>query len=47
MSAAIAAIAADGPVTIIDPHAVNKSYPGFYEDYVRLSSNKSSSIEAF
>lgn len=38
MSAAIAAIRAEGPITIIDPYAVKKSYPGFYEDFEGLSS---------
>ena len=36
MSAAIAAIRADGPVVIKDPMAVQKSYPGFYEDLKNL-----------
>lgn len=36
MSAAIAAIAASGCVTIKGAEAVNKSYPGFFEDYKKL-----------
>ncbi|MBR5057188.1 MAG: 3-phosphoshikimate 1-carboxyvinyltransferase, partial [Clostridiales bacterium] len=36
MAAAIAAIAADGPVWIKDPGAVEKSYPSFFADYLNL-----------
>ena len=36
MSAAIAAIGCEGPVTIRGAQAVNKSYPGFWDDYARL-----------
>ena len=36
MSAAIAATACEGPVTILGAEAVQKSYPGFFEDFVRL-----------
>ena len=36
MSSAIAATIADGEVTILDAHCVNKSYPGFWEDYRTL-----------
>ena len=36
MSAAIAAIACRGPVTILGAEAVEKSYPAFWEDYRRL-----------
>ena len=36
MSAAIGAIAADGPVTIENAEAVAKSYPNFWEDYAAL-----------
>lgn len=36
MSAAIAATVADGPVTIIGAHCVNKSYPSFWEEYRKL-----------
>lgn len=36
MSAAIAATAAQGPVTIKGYEAVNKSYPSFFEDWVKL-----------
>ena len=33
MTAAVLSIACSGPVTIVDPLAVNKSYPTFYEDF--------------
>lgn len=33
MAAAVAAVRADGPVTITDAQAVGKSYPGFFDDY--------------
>ena len=36
MAAAIAATAADGPVTILDSQAVNKSYPDFFRDFEKL-----------
>ncbi len=36
MSAAVAAIACDGPVTVYGAQAVNKSYPAFWADYARL-----------
>ena len=36
MSAAIAAIACDEPVTIVGAEAVEKSYPAFFEDYKKL-----------
>lgn len=36
MSAAIAATAADGPVTILGAECVSKSYPSFWEDFARL-----------
>lgn len=36
MSAAIAATAAQGPVTILGAECVSKSYPGFWEEYKRL-----------
>ena len=36
MAAAIAATVADGPVTITDSQAVNKSYPGFFDEFTRL-----------
>ena len=39
MSAAIAAIAANGPVTILNADCVNKSYPKFWEEYRRLGGN--------
>ena len=36
MAAAIAATAADSPVTITDCEAVNKSYPDFFRDFEKL-----------
>lgn len=36
MSAAIAALRCENPVTILGAEAVNKSYPAFFEDYQRL-----------
>lgn len=36
MSAAIAALRCEHPVTILGTEAVNKSYPAFFEDYQRL-----------
>lgn len=36
MSAAIAATVADGPVTIVGAECVSKSYPTFWEEYVKL-----------
>ncbi len=36
MAAAIAAVTADGPVTILGSQCVAKSYPGFWEDYKQL-----------
>jgi len=36
MAAAIAALRADGPVTIEDAEAINKSYPAFYKDLQTL-----------
>lgn len=36
MSAAVAALACTGPVTVMQAQAVRKSYPGFWEDYNRL-----------
>ena len=36
MAAAIAAIRADGPVTISDYQAIEKSYPTFFRDYQRV-----------
>jgi len=36
MAAAVAACAADGPVTILGAEAVEKSYPSFWEEYKRL-----------
>jgi 3-phosphoshikimate 1-carboxyvinyltransferase len=36
MSLAVAAIAADGPVTIVGHEAVRKSYPHFFDDYRAL-----------
>jgi 3-phosphoshikimate 1-carboxyvinyltransferase len=39
MSAAIAATVCKKPVTILNAEAVNKSYPRFWEEYVRLGGN--------
>ena len=39
MAAAIAAIKADGPVTILGADCVRKSYPTFWEEYKRLGGN--------
>ena len=39
MSAAIAATVATGPVTVINAHSVNKSYPSFWAEYRRLGGN--------
>ncbi len=36
MAAAIASLGTTGPVEILDPMAVTKSYPGFYEDFAKL-----------
>ena len=36
MSAAVASIIADGPVTICGAECVNKSYPGFFDDFAAL-----------
>ena len=36
MALAIAAIKTDGPIRIIGAEAINKSYPTFFEDYVKL-----------
>ena len=36
MASAIAALRCSGPVAIEDPFAVNKSYPGFFEDLLRI-----------
>ena len=36
MSAAVAATACEGPVTILGVEAVNKSYPGFWRDFEAL-----------
>ena len=36
MSAAVAAIACEGPVTILGSQAADKSYPAFFEDYKKL-----------
>jgi 3-phosphoshikimate 1-carboxyvinyltransferase len=36
MSAAIAALGADGYISITEADAINKSYPGFYEDLKKL-----------
>lgn len=39
MAAAMAALRADGPVTILGADAVKKSYPSFFEVYHRLGGN--------
>ena len=39
MSAAIAAIHACAPITILQAESVKKSYPGFWEEYRRLGGN--------
>ena len=39
MAAAIAATVCTEPVTILDAHAVKKSYPRFWEEYGRLGGN--------
>ena len=39
MAAAIAATNASGPVTVTDAQCVEKSYPGFWEDYQMLGGN--------
>ncbi len=39
MAAAVAATAADGPVTVLGAQCVAKSYPGFWEDLRRLGGN--------
>lgn len=36
MALAVAALRADGPVTISDAESIRKSYPAFFEDYNRL-----------
>ena len=36
MAAAIAATAANGPVTILGAHCVAKSYPAFWDEYIKL-----------
>lgn len=36
MAAAVAALGADGPVTISDCESVSKSYPAFFDDFERL-----------
>lgn len=40
MAAAVAAIRADGPVTITGAQAVEKSYPLFWEDYMTLCASR-------
>lgn len=39
MTEAVASVIADGEITIIDAQAVNKSYPGFWEDFVSLGAS--------
>ena len=35
-ASAIAALGADGPVSVTDAQAVSKSYPGFFTDFAKL-----------
>lgn len=37
MAAAVAALNADGAMEIADAQAINKSYPGFYDDLKKLN----------
>ncbi|HRN56434.1 MAG TPA: 3-phosphoshikimate 1-carboxyvinyltransferase, partial [Agriterribacter sp.] len=39
MACAVAALRAEGPTTIEEAGAVSKSYPGFYEDLIKLGAN--------
>ena len=39
MAAAIASTVADGPVTILGAHCVAKSYPAFWDEFLRLGGN--------
>jgi len=39
MAISAAALRCDHAVTVTDAHSVNKSYPAFYEDYIRLGGN--------
>jgi len=39
MACAVAALKADGPVTIEDAEAIDKSYPDFYKDIQKLGAN--------
>lgn len=39
MALAVAALCADGPVTITDAQSIRKSYPSFFEDYNQLGGN--------
>lgn len=39
MSMAVAALACRGPVEISDAESVQKSWPGFFEDYAQLGGN--------
>lgn len=36
MSAAIAAVKSRGPITVLGAQSVNKSYPEFWEHYIKL-----------
>jgi len=40
MTAAILSLISEGPVTITDAGAVKKSYPGFYEDFLKLENRR-------
>lgn len=39
MALAVASIKASGPVTLLNPEVVNKSYPTFFKEYSRLGGN--------
>jgi len=40
MMGGILATQAEGPISIIDPEAINKSYPAFFEDLNQISTQK-------
>lgn len=44
MASAIAAVVADGPVTILGAHCVQKSYPAFWDVYRKLGGNYEQSL---
>jgi 3-phosphoshikimate 1-carboxyvinyltransferase len=39
MASAVAALGAEGPVSIIDAEAIDKSYPDFYRDLISLGAS--------